>query len=145
MISIRELTRTIESDPGLVTSIMRICRTAHFGFRGDAIPTAITFLGMTEIRKIIQAAILFDAFKADRQTQDQAGFSLMDLWRHSVACGVIMELGQRQVKGRDHFIGGIMHDVGKIILLLRFPDHFNAMVDMARNEQKTLFQIEQEF
>ena len=101
--------------------------------------------GHKEIRKIIQAAILFDAFKADRLTRDQDGFGLMDLWRHSVASGVIMEMGQRHVKGRDHFTGGIMHDIGKIILLLRFPDHFHEMVRMARNEQKTLFQIEKEF
>ena len=47
-ISMRELTRTIESDPGLVTSIMRICRTAHFGFRGNTIPMAVTFLGIIE-------------------------------------------------------------------------------------------------
>jgi len=143
-ISMRELTRTIESDSGLVTSIMRIARTAHFGFRGNTVPTAITFLGIKEIRKVIQAALLFDAFKADRLTRDKAGFSLMDLWRHSVACGVIMEIGQRHVKGRDHFIGGIMHDIGKVILLLRFPDHFQAMVRIARNEQKTMFQIEKE-
>jgi len=143
-IPMRELTRTIESDPGMVAAIMRICRSAYFGFRGNTIPTAITFLGMKEIRKVVQASVLFDVFKADRQTRVQGEISLMDLWRHSVACGVIMEWGQRHIKGRDHFIAGIMHDIGKIILLLRFPEHFQTMVRIARKEQKTIFQVEKE-
>ena len=143
-VNIRELVRTIETDQGLLASMMRTCRTAHFGFRGNTISTAVTFMGINEIRKIVQAAIIFNIFAEDHQGQTDVDFSLIELWKHSVACGVIMEMGYRHVKGRDHFIGGIMHDVGKILLFLRFPDHFREVVRIAKAEQKSMYQAERE-
>ena len=141
-VDIPELTRTIETDQGLTTEILRVCNSAYYGFRGNTITSATTFLGIDKIRKIVQASILFDLFQ-DGSDQEEDGFSIMALWKHSVACGLIMEEGGHRVKGRDHFIAGMLHDVGKVILYLRFREHFEEIRRMAHQEEMPMLQAEQ--
>ena len=74
----------------------------------------------------------------------EGDFTILELWKHSVACGVIMEQGGRQVKGRDHFIAGMLHDIGKLIIRLRFPDHFDEILRLVEEENKTMYAAEQE-
>ena len=131
-IDIPEVVRTIESDQGLTTAVLRVCNSAYYGFRGNSINLAITFLGADKVRAIVQAAIVFDVFRNEGEEPPDDGeegddFSLLALWKHAVACGVVMEEGGHRVKGRDHFIAGMLHDVGKVVFALRFPEHFKEM------------------
>ena len=143
-VDIPEVTRTIQSDQGLSTAVMRVCHSAYYGFRGNTIEGATTFLGVDKLRGIVQAMIVFDVFasETDRETQD--GFSILELWKHCLACGVIMEEGKHQIKGRDHFIAGLLHDIGKVILHLRFPDYFAELLRMVQHEEKSMHQAERE-
>ena len=143
-VDIPELIRTIETDPGLTTRILRISHAVYYGFRGNTIASATTFLGIDKIRKIAQASILFDLFQSERGAEEKEGFSLLELWRHSVACGLIMEEGGHRVKGRDHFIAGMLHDVGKVVLYLRFREHFEEIARLAREEEMSMYRAEQE-
>jgi len=141
-VDIPEVVRTIEADPGLTTSVLRVCRAAYYGFRGNTIELAITFLGVDKIRSIVQSAIVFNVFTALRRKTDDDDFTPLDLWKHSVACGIVMEEGGRQVKGRDHFIAGMLHDIGKLIIYLRFPDHFAEVRRMVTQEGMRMYDAE---
>ena len=143
-VEIPELVRTIEMDQGLTTEILRVCHSAYYGFRGNSIESATTFLGIDKIRKIVQSAIIFDVFEAEQEGADEDGFSMLELWKHSVGCGLIMEEGGHRVKGRDHFIAGMLHDVGKVILHMRFPEYFAEARRMVQKEGKSIYRAEQE-
>ena len=144
-VDIPEVVRTIEVDTGLTLSVLRVCRAAAFGFRGDTIELAITFLGIDKIRSVVQAAIVFNVFDLSVVGNGaDDGFTLLELWKHSLACGVIMEQGGRQVKGRDHFIAGMLHDIGKFIIRLRWPDHFDEILRLVEEESKTMCEAERE-
>ena len=143
-VEIPELIRTIQMDQGLTTEILRVCHSAYYGFRGNSIEGATTFLGIGKIRKIVQAAVILDIFKTEKEKTDDDGFSMLELWKHSVGCGLIMEEGGRRGKGRGHFIGGMRHDVGKVILQSRFPEHFAEVRRIVRSEGKSMYQAERE-
>ena len=143
-VNLPELARTIELDHGLTTMLLRICRSAYYGFRGNTVGAAVTFLGVEKLRKIAQAAIVYDAIGLQRMETTQDGFDLMGLWKHCLACGLIMEAGGHRVKGRDHFIAGMLHDIGKLVLCLRFPQHFAELLRIARDEDQTFYQAESE-
>lgn len=144
-VDIPEVVRTVEADSGLTTSVLRVCRAAIFGFRGGTVELAITFLGIDKIRSIVQAAIVFDVFAMPVSGGGGEGdFTVLELWKHSVACGIIMEEGGRQVKGRDHFIAGMLHDIGKLIIRLRFPDHFDEILRLVAEENMTMYEAEQD-
>lgn len=145
-INVRELVRTIESDQGLTTTILRVCSSAYYGFTGKAISAAITLLGMQVIRKIVHAAIVFNIFPVGSDDKSYGDFSILELWKHSVATGVIMEMSgsKARVQGRDHFIAGILHDIGKIVLYLHFPEHFKEIIRMVKKENKSMYHAEKE-
>ncbi|MFH1567967.1 MAG: HDOD domain-containing protein, partial [Gemmatimonadota bacterium] len=124
------------------TSVLRVCRAAFYGFRGNTIELAITFLGVEKIRSIVQAAIIFNVFATTSRGPQDEEFSPLELWKHSVAVGIIMEQAGQQVKGRDHFIAGMLHDIGKLIIYLRFPDHFAEIRRMVREEHQTMYDAE---
>ena len=143
-VDIPELIRTIEMDQGLTTEMLRVCHSAYYGFRGNTIESATTFMGIDKIRKIVQASIIFDIFKTEREEADEDGFNIVELWKHSVGCGLIMEKGGHRVKGRDHFIAGMLHDIGKVVLHLRFPEYFAEARRMVQKEGKSMYRAEQE-
>ena len=143
-VDVPELIRTIQTDQGLTTEILRICHSAYYGFKGNSIEGATTFLGIDKIRKIVQASIIFNVFEMERDAAKQDGFSILELWKHCVACGLIMEEGGHRVKGRDHFIAGMLHDIGKIVLYLRFRDYFEEILRIVREEKKSMYQAERE-
>jgi len=143
-VDVPELARTIEADHGMATRVLRICHSAYYGFRGNTIEGAITFLGIDKLRKIVHAAIVFDVFSVEEQAQEKDGFSMLGLWKHSVACGVVMEEGGHRVKGRDHFVAGMLHDVGKVILHLRFPEYFEEILRRVREKPISMYRAEKE-
>jgi len=141
-VDLPEVVRTVEADPGLITSVLRVCRSAYYGFRGNSIELAVTFLGVDRIRSIVQAAIVFNVFSGANRKGADDKFTPLELWKHSVACGIIMEEGGHQVKGRDHFIAGMLHDIGKLIIYLRFPDHFAEIRRLVTEDGQTMYDAE---
>lgn len=141
-VDIRKVAHTIEQDPGLATRVMRICNSVYFGFKGNLMSQAVAFLGVGAIRKIVQTSIIYDFFGAD--SSDDRGFSVMDLWKHSLATGMAMEIIGKADKKKTHFMPGVLHDIGKVIFKIRFPDHFNKVVSLVQNEGKSMLEAEQE-
>ena len=143
-VDLPELIRTIEMDQGLTTGILKICHSAYYAYRGNSIEGATTFLGIDKIRRIVQASIIFNVFEVSTGKERTGEFNLLELWKHCIACGIVMEKGGQRVKGRDHFIAGMLHDIGKVVLYLRFRDHFDEILRMVEKENKSMYQAERE-
>lgn len=143
-VDIPELVRAIEADQGMATRVLRICRSAFYSYRGNTLEGAITFLGVEKLRKVAQAAIVFDVLAGEYRAEESDGFSIGALWQHALACGVITEMAGQMVRGRDHFIAGMLHDVGKVVLYLRFPDYFAEVRRMVCEEGQSMYRAERE-
>ncbi len=137
-VDMKQVVRAVEADQGLSTRVMRLCRSAFYGYRGGSVEGAVTFLGIEKMRQIAQASIVFDAFASNGNA-----FAI-ELWKHALACAAIMEAGGSMVRGRDHFIAGLLHDVGKVVLHLRFGDYFAEVRRIVEREGKSMFQAERE-
>ena len=143
-VDIAELTRLIESDPSLVATVMKIARSAYYGFGGKLVRGAITFLGIKRLREVIFSSTVLNIFE-DREGAETAGdFSILELWRHSAACGVVMTMLSREVKGRAHFLLGLMHDIGKFVLNHRFSDYFKEVLRIVDEEKRSVYDVEKE-
>ena len=144
--------RIVSSDPALTSSVLHVAKSAFFGFQGSFIDGAVTFLGVANLRKIVCASTvlnLFEAFKnlpGQEPAEGAKAFNLVELWRHQLACGVVMELLSTNVRmrSRSHFLVGILHDVGKVVLSHRFPEHFQEVVKIVQEEGKSMYRAEQE-
>jgi len=122
---------------------MRTCRSAYFGFQGSMMKQAVAFLGVEVIRKIVQAAVIYNAFGAEEDEEGTA-LSMDDLWRHSLATGMAMEVIGKADKKKTHFLLGVLHDIGKAVFKFRFPEHFKMVTDLVAAENMSMVQAEQE-
>lgn len=142
-VNLSEVARTLEMDPGLSSRVMRTCKSAYFGFQGNMMKQALAFLGVEEIRRIVQSAVIYNVF-TEEERADASRLKMKDLWRHSIGVGVAMEILGKTDKNKTHFLLGTLHDLGKAIFKFRFPVHFNAVVDMVENEHVSMVEAERE-
>ena len=137
--TLQEISDLIKSDIGLSTKILRLANSSYYSIPGGVndVPKALQYLGFTTIAQIVLTASVFGAFKATG-TRD---FPLSQFWIHCFAVGQMAEVVARTLQHKntsDAFIGGLMHDVGKLILLELAPEQLSKIVHSAI-ENKTSF------
>ena len=114
----KEFERTIETDQALVAKVLRLANSAYYGQSGkvSSIKRASVVLGYNSIGELV--TIAGTSGLLDRPLKGY-GLKPGDLWRHSIS----VAFGSKIIANRkvpelenDAFIGGLLHDVGKIIL-----------------------------
>ena len=140
----RQVSSTLEQDPALTAKVMRTCRSAYFGFQGNMMTQAVAFLGVAVIRKVVQSAVIHNVFGEEKETGKTAALTMNELWRHSLAVGMAMEVIGKADKKKTHFLLGSMHDIGKAVFKFRFPDHYEKVLELVESENITILAAEQE-
>jgi len=143
--SMPQLASIIERDPALSTKVLRVVNSPFYGLRqkiGD-LDRALVILGMREIVNLVSGLLVFRTFSKHRgPTFDRQAF-----WLHSAACGVISraiagKLGYR-FAGED-FVGGLIHDIGKIVLDQFVHEDFMRALNLAEARKMPLYVAEEE-
>ena len=143
-VDVDRLVRLIESEPSLVATILKIARSACYGFSGSLVRGAVTYLGIKRLRPIVHAATVLNIFEDGEEPGTEGDFNVFELWRHSVACGVVMGMISREVRGRAHFLLGLLHDIGKVILNHKFHDYFKEVLRIVDEEKRSVYDVEKE-
>ena len=141
-VDMRQVSATLEQDPALSAKVMKTCSTAYFGFQGNLMSQAIAFLGVAVIRKIVQSAVVYSMFGGDEEKSNTAALPMNELWKHSLATGMVMEIIGKTDKKRTHFLLGSMHDIGKAVLKFRFADHYAKVLELVEAENVSILHAE---
>ena len=139
--------RLVARDPAISARILQIVNSAAFA---PAQPItsphdAVLFLGA----ECIKAVILFGEILAPLKNTVCRGFSLSDLWRHSVSVGTMalqiarMEKASTEIREAS-FTAGLLHDVGKILFVGNMPVRYGVVVERARLQNITLKDAEEQ-
>jgi putative nucleotidyltransferase with HDIG domain len=136
----------IEKDQAITAKILKLANSAFFGVRSKvtSITHAITLLGFNTIRNAIVSVSIMDALSVNG---DAARFDIKGFWKHSVAAAVMSRYIAEQTKlysPDDCFIGGLLHDIGKVVMLKHFPDIFFSIHTSCIKNEKSFFNIEKE-
>lgn len=142
-VDMNQVSRTLEMDPALSARVMRTCHSGYFGFQGSLMKQAVAFLGVAVIRKIVQSSVIYEMFK-DEKSDAEGGLTMEELWRHSLAVGMAMEIIGKEDKKKTHFILGVLHDIGKAVFLFRFADHYAKVQEMVVEENVPIIEAERE-
>lgn len=125
--SASDLTNIIESDPALTTRILSIANSSCYGFvkKISTISHAVVVLGFQEIQNIALSMSVIQMF-------DRRGSVFTEkLWRHCYAVGVgtrmMASYFNLKLDGK-YFVGGLLHDVGKIFLSQYLPEMFHELL-----------------
>jgi HD-like signal output (HDOD) protein len=136
--SIERLGQIVASDPGMTAKLLQLVNSAFFGFACPIThPTeAIGMLGINTVRSLalsIHAFSCFDASSLGEASRDR-------LWTHSLRTGLVAQAIMRQLKVdktmvEEAFIGGLLHDLGKLMLVSNMPAEYRKVIEMASRRQ----------
>ncbi len=127
--SIANISQAIERDQAMSLKILRLVNSAFYGFKTKIsdIRNAVVMLGFNAVRNAIVSLSVIEAFSKKAPLKD---FDITDFWRHSLAVAVTSKSisAKSRVNSPDNcFVGGLLHDVGKVILAQYFPDLFASL------------------
>ena len=122
--SAHDLMEAILPDPAMCTAILKVANSAFYGRprEVDSLDTAVMILGFNEIQSIVLGKAVFDSFKNVSNKHRE-----IDLfWSHSLTCGLASKIIAEKfsLSPGTFFIAGLIHDLGKLALLLTFPKEY---------------------
>ncbi len=131
------LAKLIERDPGMTSTILRVVNSPYFGRPRKVVSMieAIFSMGTESIKALILHAGLFREVGPFESTP----FNVKHLWAHSVQVAAaarkiaVVEGASASVQDCS-FTGGLLHDVGILLLASRFPEEYQR-VDRCIQEQ----------
>ena len=139
--SMKEISKALGQDQAIVLKILKMANSAFFGLRKkvETLQHAVVILGINTVRNAVLSLSVVDCFKAgDKGDSGEA----TNLWKHSLAVAVTSQYLSQQTKVStpdDCFVGGLLHDVGKLVLLQYFPQTLtNILQTMAERRQSFL-------
>ncbi len=141
-----QIAEIIRRDPSLTARLLRLVNAVHYSTAKPAknIDEAVFYLGIHKIRQLAMVTQIIEDFQ---KMTDAHRFPWTQFWRHCIATALmtreITEWLQLQVDEID-YVGGLIHDVGKIVMASAFPDHFEEIYHRRVNEGANLMQLERE-
>jgi putative nucleotidyltransferase with HDIG domain len=143
-VSLKTIVQIIEGDVGISAKILQLVNSAFFGLPREisTLQTAVSFLGTQMVQNLVLSAEVFHVFEKAAPIHR---FSFEDLHMHSQLAAKIA--GRIQTSGHVHgaaIVAALLHDMGKLVLALRSPKHFERAVQGAFDENLPLYQVEQQ-
>jgi len=145
----KDLNRVISLDPVLVGKVLKLINSAYYGLQNKvtSLVTAIIMLGMNTIKNLALSTAVLGTMKRDSNFK---ALNIDGFWRHSIGVGVLSKLiaskiGIPATKKEEYFIGGLLHDIGKIPLNELFEESYMKAIRAADIKKAKLADMEKEF
>ncbi|HLY38840.1 MAG TPA: HDOD domain-containing protein [Candidatus Binatia bacterium] len=120
----KELIAVVERDQALTGKLLRLANSAFFGQsrRVATIPRAVVLLGFSTVRNLALSVKVWETLGAG-----VARSRLEELWRHAVAVAMATKALATRLRAGDPeeaFTAGLLHDVGRLLIAMRFRDDY---------------------
>ncbi|MBI5186799.1 MAG: HDOD domain-containing protein [Nitrospinae bacterium] len=130
--SVGQLAEIIGMDQTISAKLLRLSNSAFYGCRGKvvSVPRAIVVLGFNEVKSLALGMSVFHAFSQKKAAKGE--ISIENLWKHSMATAALARLlAKRRGDSADStFTGGLLHDIGKVVLLNSFKEEYKKAAEM---------------
>ena len=146
-VSFKQVALEISKNQAMTTNILKLCNSAFFskGKEITSIDRAIVTLGLKEVKDIVLLV-------AAKPVLDKpvTGYDLAqgDLWKQGLAVATmsrdIAVLKKKKDIADTVFTGGIIHNVGKVVIALFVQQAFRQILDLAQNQGMAFHLAEKE-
>ena len=105
---------------------------------------ASIFLGLNRIRELISATpVIEEVMELGKGSQT---FPWTDFWRHSIGCAIltreILSLTDEKFEDETDYIAGLLHNLGKLILAITFPELFEQVYQKKHRQTEDFLSLE---
>ena len=141
-ININQLTRKILLDQALTAKILRYANSSFYRTQSKVttIQQAINLIGIAGVRNLVMTAMLQFSFPEVHCK----GFYLPGFWKHSVAVAICAKMIARNLHLNQDFAytAGLLHDIGKLVLVTRFTQQYEAVLAYRKEQDCYLLEAE---
>jgi putative nucleotidyltransferase with HDIG domain len=139
-----DLEQVISRDLALTTRVLKLANSALFGRRGmvSTLSRAIVLLGFKTVHSLVIAASTESIYSAG-----STRFKDKLLWEHAVAAALAAGYLARECRYRgveEAFLGGLLHDIGKVVMDTNLGERYQGIVERVYNEGVAFVDAEQE-
>jgi HD-like signal output (HDOD) protein len=136
--SAKDAAKVIERDPAIAAKVLRLVNSSFYGLKHpvSAIQLACSILGLKTIRNLVVQATVLETFA---NVPALEGFDAAWLWDHSFKTALAARmLAERSPTGHrlgkdDAYTCGLIHDVGKMVLLESQTGQFGEALQLSRS------------
>jgi len=116
----------LEADEGLAARVLKIANSVFYDRGGGSktIVEAVQVVGIAELRNLLNATTLSGLFPVKSPLRAQ-------LWGHNVATALTARVLARSLlaeKLEQIFLAGLMHDIGKLLILHQHVENYEKLV-----------------
>ena len=143
--SAKDIEVVIAKDQVLTGKLLRLVNSPFYGFpqKVTTISRAVGIIGFEALRNLIFSSSVVNMFRS----QGTNIFRPAEFWKHSVGTALAAKelarlLGEKQVE--EFFVGGLIHDIGKLVHEEYFGDTFRQACALALSNDILLREAEQQ-
>ena len=145
---VAQIAEVIRLDPSLTTRVLDLVNSIFFGSKDEkrisCVEEASIFLGLNRIRELISATpVIEDVMELGKGSQT---FPWTDFWRHSIGCAIltreILSLTDEKFEDETDYIAGLLHNLGKLILAITFPELFEQVYQKKHRQTEDFLSLE---
>jgi putative nucleotidyltransferase with HDIG domain len=138
----KKLEEIISRDQATTARVLRVANSAFYGVRGEVstLSRAIVILGFNTLRSVVLAGVS-ETLHAD----SRSCFKDRILWEHSVAVAIAARIIARECRYPDPeeaYTGGLLHDIGKVVLDAKLPDEYQQVLERVYNDGQSFVDAE---
>jgi putative nucleotidyltransferase with HDIG domain len=138
--SAADLEIVISRDQAIAAKVLKLVNSAFYGLPGrvDNLSRAIPLLGFSTVRNLVLSVSIFDLASI-------TGFDVKQFWRHSFATSIAaraIALADRLPDAETHSLAGLLHDIGKVLLLEYFSKEYQSVLSLMETKELTFIQAE---
>ncbi len=124
-VAIEKIELVLSSDAAMAAKVLKLSNSAFYGRSRNiaSIREAIVLLGIHAIRSLVVASgthSLYSSGSALHRLKDM-------MWEHSLASAIFCKMlarHQGNFPPEEAFLAGLLHDIGKLVVLERFPEKY---------------------
>lgn len=139
-----QISEIIRRDPSLTARLLRLVNSVYYGLSTpvNSIEEAVFYLGIRQIR---QLAMLTPVIEDFQKLTGNIFYPWREFWQHCIGTAImsreIMSIVHVPIDEVD-YVGGLVHDVGKIIMASVFPHHFAEIHRRTSSISQELLDVE---
>jgi putative nucleotidyltransferase with HDIG domain len=139
-ISLNEISSFVSGDPVLTTKVLIMVNSPIYGFPGriSSVNQAVILLGLTVVKGLLLGVSVFELMQK----------TMIGLWEHSLGAAIVCRLiaKRKGLKEPDELsIAGLLHDIGKILLVLQYPKEYEKAMNESNQSGLTIYESEKNY
>ncbi|MFO8033279.1 MAG: HDOD domain-containing protein [Desulfohalobiaceae bacterium] len=141
--SAQDIAQVVANDTALTARTLKLVNSPFYGFpqKIETISKAVTVIGTKQLSTLALGLSVLKLFKDVPSTY----LDMDKFWRHCLAVGLCAKLISEHIdypESEKMFVGGILHDLGRLVLLKKVPEHTAAAIKYTWNNDVFLTQAE---